>query len=188
MVNCKTERESFINSGKEYIIYNDSIITQDYNKTDFDPNTPLIQCEHVPPAFYECFSNELEKYFSTYFNSSDLNGCDDDDYGGRWFSKTKTANAVCVVVDDIECFGPRQFIIKNIDCRKYNNRYFSTAMILSVFLGYTGADRFYMGNIGCGIGKLLTLGGVGIWWLIDTILILTGVVNLYNGYSYEPYN
>jgi len=40
-------------------------------------------------------------------------------------------------------------------------------MILSWLLGYFGADRFYKGQIVWGILKLITLGVVGIWWLID---------------------
>ncbi|MCK9266170.1 TM2 domain-containing protein [bacterium] len=41
-------------------------------------------------------------------------------------------------------------------------------------MGELGVDRFYMGYIGLGILKLLTLGGFGVWWLIDIILIATG--------------
>ena len=40
-------------------------------------------------------------------------------------------------------------------------------MILSWLLGYFGADRFYQGQILWGTLKLITLGGVGVWWLID---------------------
>lgn len=40
-------------------------------------------------------------------------------------------------------------------------------MILSWLLGYLGADRFYNGNIGWGIVKMVTLGGFFIWWLVD---------------------
>jgi TM2 domain-containing membrane protein YozV len=46
-------------------------------------------------------------------------------------------------------------------------------LLLSIFLGSLGIDRFYMGYIGTGILKLITLGGIGIWWLIDLILIAT---------------
>lgn len=47
------------------------------------------------------------------------------------------------------------------------------AILLSVFVGSLGIDRFYLGYIGLGVLKLLTLGGCGIWWLIDLILIAT---------------
>lgn len=45
------------------------------------------------------------------------------------------------------------------------------AILLGVFLGYLGADRFYVGHIGLGIAKLLTCGGAGVWWIIDLFLI-----------------
>lgn len=45
-------------------------------------------------------------------------------------------------------------------------------IILSVLFGELGIDRFIIGDIGLGIGKLLTGGGCGIWWLIDLFLIM----------------
>ncbi|MEN9963970.1 MAG: hypothetical protein RL582_1065 [Bacteroidota bacterium] len=42
-----------------------------------------------------------------------------------------------------------------------------TSLILSIFLGANGIDRFYIGDTGMGIGKLLTCGGLGIWTIID---------------------
>lgn len=44
-------------------------------------------------------------------------------------------------------------------------------MALSWCLGFFGADRFYDGQIGWGIVKLITLGAGGIWWLIDAIML-----------------
>jgi TM2 domain-containing membrane protein YozV len=46
-------------------------------------------------------------------------------------------------------------------------------LIMSIIFGGLGVDRFLMGHIGLGILKLITLGGCGIWWLVDLILIAT---------------
>lgn len=46
-------------------------------------------------------------------------------------------------------------------------------LILSIIFGWIGVDRFMMGKVGTGILKLITFGGLGIWWLIDLILIAT---------------
>ena len=47
----------------------------------------------------------------------------------------------------------------------------TTALILSIFLGTWGVDRFYIGSTGVGVGKLLTCGGCGVWTIIDWFLI-----------------
>ena len=53
----------------------------------------------------------------------------------------------------------------------FSDKDYMTALLLSIFLGGLGIDRFYLGYTGLGIAKLLTLGGCGIWSLIDLILI-----------------
>lgn len=46
------------------------------------------------------------------------------------------------------------------------------SLVLSILLGGYGIDRIYIGEVGLGILKLLTCGGLGVWWLIDLFLIM----------------
>ena len=48
----------------------------------------------------------------------------------------------------------------------------TTVLIISLFVGHLGIDRFYIGDTGMGVGKLLTCGGLGIWTIIDWFLIM----------------
>jgi TM2 domain-containing membrane protein YozV len=46
-----------------------------------------------------------------------------------------------------------------------------TSLIVSILAGNLGIDRFIIGDIGLGVGKLLTCGGLGVWAIIDWFLI-----------------
>ena len=54
----------------------------------------------------------------------------------------------------------------------FSEKEWLTTVLLSFFLGSLGVDRFFLGYTGLGIAKLLTCGGLGVWSLIDFILIL----------------
>lgn len=48
----------------------------------------------------------------------------------------------------------------------------TTILIVSILIGSLGIDRFMLGQTGLGVAKLLTCGGLGIWWLIDLFLVM----------------
>lgn len=55
------------------------------------------------------------------------------------------------------------------------------AALLCFFLGTLGIHRFYVGKIVTGILMILTLGGLGIWTLIDFVMIIVGSFKDKNG-------
>jgi len=55
-----------------------------------------------------------------------------------------------------------------------SDKTFTTTLILSILLGSLGVDRFYLGYTKLGILKLITLGGCGIWSIIDIVQIAQG--------------
>lgn len=54
----------------------------------------------------------------------------------------------------------------------YSDKDWTTTLLLSIFVGVLGVDRFYLGYTGLGIVKLITFGGCGVWALVDLILII----------------
>lgn len=63
--------------------------------------------------------------------------------------------------------------MKNMEPQK-SEKGFVTTLLLCLLLGGLGIHRFYVGKIGTGIAQLLTLGGLGIWALVDLIYIAIG--------------
>ena len=54
-------------------------------------------------------------------------------------------------------------------------------MLYSVLLGIFGADRYYLQHYILGIAKMFTLGGLGVWWIVDVILLSIGVTKPEDG-------
>jgi len=63
---------------------------------------------------------------------------------------------------------------------------FVPALILCILLGGLGVHRFYVGKVVTGILMILTLGGLGIWTLIDLIRIAVGSFKDRNGLPIKP--
>jgi TM2 domain-containing membrane protein YozV len=53
-------------------------------------------------------------------------------------------------------------------------RDWTITLILSIFVGTLGIDRMFIGKWGTGFLKLVTGGGLAVWWIIDIIIIATG--------------
>lgn len=76
----------------------------------------------------------------------------------------------CTVSGDVLCLGHRTFN-KRVICNWTRGYRWTTALALSITLGGFGADRFYLGHWQEGIGKLFSFGGLGVWTIIDVVLI-----------------
>jgi TM2 domain-containing membrane protein YozV len=60
------------------------------------------------------------------------------------------------------------------------------SLVISILVGHFGIDRMIIGDVGLGIAKLLTCGGLGIWTLVDWFLIM-GLTRQKNMEQLQPY-
>jgi TM2 domain-containing membrane protein YozV len=70
---------------------------------------------------------------------------------------------------------------KQTETKKEINHEWLVTLLLAFFLGALGVHRFYAGKIGTGILMILTLGGFGIWYTIDVIIIACGLFKKKDG-------
>ncbi|KAJ4448163.1 hypothetical protein ANN_10176 [Periplaneta americana] len=104
-------------------------------------------------------------------------------------TKENKAKVQCRAAEGINCTETKNSTFKReIPCKWTNGYSFETAMLLSIFLGMFGADRFYLGYPAIGLLKFCTLGFMFLGQLVDIILIATQVVGPADGSHYViPY-
>jgi len=136
------------------------------NLSFYDPNSPNIPCSMVPSQFAFCSIRDLYTLPTNQY-TSDMVGC-------RTYGTGEVTTAICTVLDGINCFGPKEYNITDYPCLRWHGYMFPTALLYSMLLGCLGIDRFYLGHIGYGVLKLLSLGGLGIWWVVDLALLVSG--------------
>ncbi|XP_031824866.1 TM2 domain-containing protein 1 isoform X2 [Sarcophilus harrisii] len=105
-----------------------------------------------------------------------------------------TAHVSCYPAPNVTCkdfsgnethfTGSEVGFFKTTSCRNVNGYSYRVAVALSLFLGWLGADRFYLGYPALGLLKFCTVGFCGIGSLIDFILISMQIVGPSDGTSY----
>ncbi|KAJ6637514.1 TM2 domain-containing protein [Pseudolycoriella hygida] len=136
----------------------------------YNPQGPLVKCSFLPIDFLDC-KDPIDHKGNKTARDEVGHGC--LKFGGVYYDDVEKTKVQCIVLPDIECYGPRTFLKDGFPCVKYTEHYFVTTLLYSILLGFLGMDRFCLGQTGTAVGKLLTLGGVGIWWIIDIVLLIT---------------
>lgn len=92
----------------------------------------------------------------------------------------------CMPAPGIECsdLSVERTFKMPVKCKWTNEKSFETALLLSIFLGMFGVDRFYLGYPAIGLLKFCTLGFMFLGQLVDIILIATQIVGPADGSSY----
>ncbi|XP_012256115.1 TM2 domain-containing protein CG11103 [Athalia rosae] len=150
----------------------------------YRPQGPLVMCNFLPKEFIECAEPVDHNGNKT---AKDELGYGCVKFGGSRYEDVEQTKVSCEVLENIECYGDRKFFREGVPCIKYSGHYFTTTLLYSILLGFLGMDRFCLGQTGTAVGKLLTLGGVGVWWVVDVILLVTNSLQPEDGSNWSPY-
>ncbi|XP_025202376.1 TM2 domain-containing protein CG11103 [Melanaphis sacchari] len=165
-------------------IKNDSLLEND-PELNYVPSGPLVMCSFLPMEFIEC-EDLVDLKGNKTRDDSMTGGC--SKYGGSYrYEDVEKTTVQCMVLPGIECHGNRKFNKKGFPCVKYGGYYFLTTLLYSILLGFLGMDRFCLGQTGTAVGKLLTLGGGGVWWILDVILLVTNQLLPEDGSNWNIY-
>lgn len=149
-----------------------------------NPNTTdFPHCSALKMGQFKCIHVEIDA------ETQQARGCD----------QTKKVKVMCHPAPDIECipdksvsplgypctFNGSQFgFYQHVECKWTNGYSFETSLLLSIFLGMFGIDRFYLGYPAIGLLKFSTLGFFFLGQLIDILLIATQTVRPADGSDY----
>ncbi|KAL3243464.1 hypothetical protein MRX96_020528 [Rhipicephalus microplus] len=164
-------------------IYHENTHCSTLDDCEYKPHGPLVLCKNLPLDFLQC-SDILDLQGNETAREELGYGC--TKFGGSKYEDVQFTAVNCSVLPNIECYGNRTFLKDGFPCIKYTGHYFTTALLYSILLGFLGMDRFCLGHTGTAVGKLLTLGGVGIWWIVDIVLLISGNLMPQDGSNWMP--
>ena len=131
-----------------------------------------VDCTNLLPGQYLCLQRDIDP------DTQQLRGCHTVNGSGL-------ASQRCDTIPGIVCHHTcNTTFYKQVPCKFTNGYNFDTALLLSVFLGMFGVDRFYLGYPAMGLLKFSTLGFFFIGHLVDIILIATQTLGPADGSHY----